>query len=1082
MLAKFFAGRPVFAWVLSIAMMLAGVAAIMKLPVAQYPDVAPPSVSISASYTGASAETVENSVTQVLEQQLTGIDGLLYFASSSSSSGNASITITFEQGTDPDVAQVQVQNKVQQAIPRLPAQVQQQGLVVTKTQSNFLTIVGIYDETDKATPSDIADYITSTLQDPIARVSGVGSIRIFGASYAMRIWLDPAKLLQYKLMPSDVNGAIAAQNVQVSAGKIGQQPAPTGQQLNATVTAQSKLRTAEQFRNIILRSDPSGATVFLRDVARVELGSESYDVATRLNGHPGSGLAVLLAPSANALSVSRDVRGVAESLAHSMPAGWKISYPFDNTKFIRISIEEVVKTLVEAILLVVLVMFIFLQNWRATIIPIVAVPVVLLGTFGVLSVMGYSINTLTMFGMVLSIGLLVDDAIVVVENVERLMAEQGLSPYEATIKSMAEITGALIGVATVLSAVFLPMAFFTGSTGVIYRQFSVTIVASMLLSVFVALTVTPAFCASLLKAPEHARPTAPAGETAVPAEGVPAPAHHGKTTGVFGWFNRSFERITRRYERIVSWMLRAPLWWLLPFGGIVAIMAGLLMRLPQGFLPEEDQGTALVIWTLPPGAGQARTLEVAKRVEQHFLKTEQANVDSMFTVAGFSFVGSGQNAGMAFIALSDWDKRAGKANTAQSIAGRATGQLQAIRDAQVFSLTPPAIQGLGQSNGFDVELQATAGADRAQLAQARNTLLGQAAKDPRLAAVRPGDLPETPQLHVEIDEAKAAALGVSQTDINSTLSTAWGGSYVNDFIDRGRVKRVFVQGEGAYRSKPADLAAWYVRGSSGAMAPFDAFATTGWTYGAETLSRYNGLASYDVQGQASPGTSSGTAMDAVEDITRTLPAGITHSWTGLSYQERLAAGQTLTLYAISILLIFLALAALYESWSVPFSVLLVIPLGIVGAVLAASLRGLQNDVYFRVALVTTIGLSSKNAILIVEFAEEAYHRGKTAVEAAVEGARLRLRPIIMTSLAFIAGVTPLAISTGAGANARVSIGTGIVGGTITGTLLAIFLVPVFFVVVRKLVGGTRVGSTAQPARAGAVETPPHPATPAEGAS
>ena len=1034
MLARFFASRPVFAAVISLTIMLAGVAAILSLPVEQYPEVAPPSVGIAAFYTGASAETVESSVTQVIEQQLTGIDGLLYFSSTSSSSGQASINVTFAQGTDPDTAQVQVQNKVQQAIPRLPQAVQQQGIVVNKSQSNFLTIVGIYDESNKATSSDISDYIASTLQDPIARVNGVGSIRVFGSSYAMRVWLDPAKLLSYKLMPSDVEAAIRSQNVQVSAGSIGALPSPPGQELNATVTAQSKLQTADQFKKIIVKTDPSGAAVHLSDVARVELGSESYAIATRLNGHPAAGLAVMLAPGANALSVADNVQEVATGLERSMPDGWHVQYPFDSTTFIRISIEEVVKTLIEAIVLVVLVMFLFLQSWRATLIPVVAVPVVLLGTFCVLRVLGYSINTLTMFGMVLSIGLLVDDAIVVVENVERLMRDEHLSPYDATIQSMKEITGALIGVATVLSAVFVPMAFFTGSTGVIYRQFSVTIVASMLLSVLVALTVTPAMCATLLRGADH---------TGAPRRGF------------FGWFNRGFDRLTAGYQGWVGRMVRGPVRWLVPYLAIVGVMGLLLSRLPTGFLPTEDQGVGMVVWTLPSGASQSRTLEVAKRVEQYYLGPEKANVKSIFTISGFSFVGVGQNAGMAFVAFKDWDQREGAANTAEAITHRATARLSAVRDAQVFSLTPPAIRGLGRSQGFDLQLQATPGMDRDELGKARDQLIAAAAKDPKLLAVRRGDLPDTPQLHVDIDEAKATALGLSPNDISNTLSAAWGGVYVNDFVDRGRVKRVFVQGDAPYRSKPSDLDDWYVRGTGGTMTPFDTFATTSWTYGPETLSRYNGLAAYDIQGQAAPGVSSGTAMDEAENILQTLPPGTTHEWSGLSYEERLASGQTVKLYAISILLIFLCLAALYESWSVPFSVLMVIPLGIVGAVLAAKLRGLENDVYFRVALLTTMGLSSKNAILIVEFAEDAYHRGAGLVEAAITGARLRLRPILMTSLAFVAGVTPLAVSSGAGANSRISIGTGIVGGTVTGTVLTVFLVPVFFVVVRKLVRGKR---------------------------
>ncbi len=1033
MLARFFANRPVFAWVICIAVILAGVASIRALPVAQYPNVAPPTVNIGATYFGANAQTVENSVTQVLEQSLTGIDGLLYFSSSSSSTGEAGISVTFRQGTDPDVAQVQVQNKVQQAIPRLPPTVQERGVVVTKSQGAFLMIVAVYDDTDQASDRDIADYLNSTLADPIARVNGVGHLNVFGGAYAMRVWLDPAKLQALGLMPSDIENAIATQNVQVSAGKIGQNPAPEGQQLNATVTAQSKLRTAEEFKDIIVKYDASGAVVRLGDVARVELGTESYDYKIRLNGHPASGMGVQQAANANALQVSNDIKTLVDGLAHSLPAGWRVAYPFDSTTVIRLSIEEVVKTLIEAIALVVLVMFVFLQSWRATLIPVIAVPVVLLGTVSVLRVLGYSINTLTMFGMVLSIGLLVDDAIVVVENVERLMRDDDLSPLDATVRSMKEITGALIGVAVVLGAVFLPMAFFSGSTGVIYRQFSITIVASMLLSVLVALTVTPAMCASLLR---HDR--------------------GGPRRGLFGLFNRGFDRMTGGYRGVIGWMLRGPVKWLVPYGAICAAMWLLLGRIPTGFLPNEDQGQAMVIWSLPAGATLPRTDAVARNVEQHFLGVEKKNVDALFTVSGFSFFGDGQNTGMAFVALSDWDKRPGKDNSAESITGRAYGMLSSNRDAQIFPLVPPAIPELSQSDGFSYQLQATAGADRTALDAARDQLLGLAGQDPKLVGVRRGDLPETPQLSIDIDHAKAAAHGLSNGDITDTLTAAWAGVYLGDFIDRGRVKRVFMQGDGQFRSKPEDLASWYVRGNTGAMTSFGAFATTHWTFGAESLSRYNGLASYSLQGAGAPGVSSGTAMDEMDNLSDKLPAGTTHAWSGLSYEERVASDQTFTLYAISILVIFLALAALYESWSVPFSVLLVIPLGIVGAVIAATLRDLQNDVYFRVALVTTMGLSSKNAILIVEFAEAAYHRGASAVDAAVTGARLRLRPIVMTSLAFVAGVMPLAVSTGAGANARVSIGSGIVGGTVTGTVLAVFLVPVFFVVVRRIVRGKRM--------------------------
>ena len=1028
MLARFFVSRPIFAWVIAIVIMLAGIAAIQTLPVSQYPDVAPPTVAINATYTGASAETVENSVTQILEQQLTGLDGLLYFTSSSSSSGSANIQVTFEQGTNPDTAQVQVQNKVQQAMSRLPTAVQQQGVTVTKSQNDFLMIVALSDTTDRATDADVSDYIASNMQDAIARVHGVGGIQVFGSQYAMRIWLDPTRLLSYNLMPSDVRAAIEAQNAQVSAGKIGGMPAAADQELNATVTAQSKLQTPEQFRQIIVKNDPSGATVRLGDVARVELGSENYDSVARSFGHPASGLAVKLAPGANAMKTAEGVRQLVEELKPSLPHGYTVSYPRDSTAFIKISIEEVVKTLIEAIVLVVIVMFVFLQNWRATLIPAVAVPVVLLGTFGVLQLFGYSINTLTMFAMVLSIGLLVDDAIVVVENVERIMREENLGPREATLKSMHEITSALIGIATVLSAVFLPMAFFSGSTGVIYRQFSITIVSSMILSVVVALVLTPALCAQLLK-PMH-------GE--------------GAKRGFFGWFNRNFDRAVTRYERSVGHILKHPLEGIAAFVVIVVVMGVLLLRLPTGFLPDEDQGEVMVQFTLPAGASVGRTIEVAKQIEKYFLENEKDNIAALFTLSGFNFSGSGQNAGMGFIALKNWKERKGAENRADMIARRATIALSSIRDAQIFSLNPPSIQGLGRTGGFDFQLQANAGTDRETLKRMRDELMAKARADATITSVRLGSLEDTPQLHVDIDQAKASSLGLSLAEINQSLSAAWAGVYVNDFIDRARVKRVYMQADAPYRSAPEDLSQWYIRGDNGMMTPFSAFATTRWTFGPESLSRYNGLAAYSIQGAAAPGESSGAAMDKMEELARALPPGTGFDWSGLSYQERLAGGQKSMLYGISILVVFLCLAALYESWSVPLSVILVIPLGVIGAVLGASFRGLENDVYFQVALLTTIGLAAKNAILIVEFAEAAYLRGTHPIQAAIEAARLRLRPIIMTSLAFVAGVLPLAVSTGAGANSRISIGTGVVGGTLTATALAIFLVPLFFVLVRKL--------------------------------
>jgi multidrug efflux pump len=1027
MFARFFVHRPVFAWVIAIVIMLTGALSIQSLPVAQYPDVAPPTVRIAATYTGASAETVENSVTQILEQQLTGLDGLLYFSSTSSSAGSATISVTFQQGTDPDTAQVQVQNKVQQALTRLPQAVQTLGVTVTKSQSDFLLIAALYDRTDRHTATDIADYLVSNIQDPVARTSGVGGVQVFGSQYAMRIWLDPNKLAAFQLMPSDVQSALQAQNTQVSAGKIGAMPTVAGQQLNATVTAQSKLQTPAQFEQVVVKHDATGATVLLRDVARVELGSEGYDNVTRLNGHPASGIAVQLAPGANALSTATLVKRTIDQLKGNMPDGYEVAYPRDSTQFIRISIEEVVKTLLEAIALVVVVMFVFLQNWRATLIPAIAVPVVLLGTFGVLQLFGYSINTLTMFGMVLSIGLLVDDAIVVVENVERLMREEGLSPRDATIKSMGEITAALVGIATVLSAVFLPMAFFAGSTGVIYRQFSITIVASMALSVLGALTLTPALCATLLK----------------PHDG------HAGERGLAGRFNRGFDRLLHRHEGRVSRALKTPVRWMLSYGVIVAVLGLLFVRLPTGFLPTEDTGDAMVQMTLPVGASVARTLDVARQVEQQFLTAEKDNVESIFTIAGFNFSGSGQNAGMAFVSLKDWSQRKGVENRSDSIAARATGALSTVRDAQIFALNPPAIQGLGQSDGFEFQLQATAGTDRAALKVQRDRLMAAAPKDGELRAVRNGGLDDTPQLSVDVDQAKAFSLGLSLADINATLSTAWAGTYVNDFIDRARVKKVYLQADAPFRSRPEDIDDWRVRGDAGGMTPFSSFATTRWTYGPESLTRYNGLAAYTLQGSAGPGVSSGAAMDRMETLAGQLPQGTSHAWSGQSYQERLASGQSAKLYAISLLVVFLCLAALYESWSIPVAVLLIIPLGLVGAIVFVTLRGLTNDVYLQIGLLTTMGLAAKNAILMIEFAEQAERQGKRVFDAALEAARIRLRPILMTSFAFIFGVLPLAISTGAGANSRIAIGTAVIGGMLTATILAIFYIPLFFILIRR---------------------------------
>ncbi|WP_439815902.1 efflux RND transporter permease subunit [Zavarzinia sp. CC-PAN008] len=1030
-MAKFFIARPIFAIVIAIIIMLAGATSIFSLPVSQYPDIAPPTVTISASYPGASAATLENSVTKVIEQQLKGIDGLLYFSSTSQSSGQASITVTLEQGTDPDIAQVQVQNKVQQALNRLPQAVQALGVTVAKSQSDFLMIVGLYDETDRATNIDISDFMISNLVDPLSRLEGVGDVTVFGAQYAMRIWLDPGKLNSFGLMPSDVTSAIQAQNTQVSAGEVGARPALPGQMLNATVTALSRLQTAEEFENIILRSDTSGATVRLRDVARVELGAENYGTTSRFNGHPSAGIAVQLASGANALSVADLVKARVAELEPTFPEGYVVAYPIDSTEFVRISIEEVIKTLVEAIFLVLIVMFVFLQNWRVTIIPMIAVPVVLLGTFGILSALGFSINTLTLFAMVLAIGLLVDDAIVVVENVERIMREEGLPPREATIKSMEEITPALVGIVLVLTAVFLPMAFFGGSVGVIYRQFSVTIVSAMALSLLVAIVLTPALCATILR-PVHIDPAT--------------------QRGFFGWFNRWFGRTQQRYGRGVGFVARRPVTFMALFVVVIGLLAVMFTRMPTSFLPDEDQGQAFVVYTLPSGATTARTQTMAMKVQEYFAEHEPHNVKGVFTLAGFSFNGSGQNAGMAFLTMHNWDDRPGAENSAQAIANRAMAHFSQERDAQVFALVPPSVRALGRSAGFEMWLQDPQASGHAALMQARNQVLGGAAKEPSVMAVRPNGLEDTAQLHIEIDQAKAGVLGLSQADINSTLSTAWGGTYVNDFIDRGRVKRVYVQGDAPFRSAPEDLNQWYVRGSTGAMTPFSAFTTSEWTYGSPQLQRFNGLAAVQIQGAPAPGQSTGAAMDTMQRLVDGVEGDYSLAWSGISFQERLSSGQAPILYALSILVIFLCLAALYESWSIPLSVLLVIPLGVIGAVLAATARGLTNDIFFQVGLLTTIGLSSKNAILIVEFAEAGVKRGMTAFDAAVEGAVLRLRPILMTSLAFTAGILPLALATGAGAASQNDIGTGVIGGVLTGTFFGIFMVPLFFVLVHRLFG------------------------------
>ncbi|AVF35552.1 multidrug efflux RND transporter permease subunit AcrB [Rahnella sikkimica] len=1033
-MAKFFIDRPIFAWVIAIIIMLAGALAILKLPIAQYPTVAPPAIQLTATYPGADAQTVQDTVTQVIEQNMNGIDNMMYMSSTSDSSGTVQITLTFASGTDADIAQVQVQNKLQLATPLLPQEVQQQGISVEKSSSSFLMVAGFISNNGTMTQDDIADYVGSNIKDPVSRTAGVGDVQLFGAQYAMRIWMDPNKLNNYQLTPVDVISAIKVQNNQIAAGQLGGTPPVPGQQLNSSIVAQTRLKSADEFGQIILKVNQDGSQVRLKDVAKIELGGESYDVIARFNGQPASGLGIKLATGANALDTAASVKATLAKLQPFFPAGLEVVYPYDTTPFVKISIKEVGKTLFEAIVLVFLVMFLFLQNFRATLIPTIAVPVVLLGTFAILSAFGYSINTLTMFGMVLAIGLLVDDAIVVVENVERVMVEEGLPPKEATKKSMEQIQGALVGIAMVLSAVFIPMAFFGGSTGVIYRQFSITIVSAMVLSVLVAMILTPALCATMLK------PVAK-GE------------HHEKK-GFFGWFNKKFEQSTHHYTDSVGNILRSTGRYLVIYLLIVVGMAFLFIRLPTSFLPEEDQGVFLTMAQLPAGATQERTQKVLDEVSNYYLTKEKANVNSVFTVNGFGFAGRGQNTGIAFISLKDWSERSGAENKVPAIAGRAMGAFSTIKDALVFPFNLPAIVELGTATGFDFQLidQANLGHDK--LTQARNQLLGMIAQHPDLLTqVRPNGLEDTPQFKIEIDQEKATALGVSISDINTTLGASIGGSYVNDFIDRGRVKKVYVQAENKYRMLPSDINNLYVRGSAGQMVPFSAFSSAKWEYGSPRLERYNGLPSMEILGQPAPGKSSGDAMAMMESLASKLPTGIGYDWTGLSYQERLSGNQAPALYAISLIVVFLCLAALYESWSIPFSVMLVVPLGVVGALLAATMRGLSNDVYFQVGLLTTIGLSAKNAILIVEFAKDLMDKeGKGLIESTLEAVRMRLRPILMTSLAFILGVMPLVISSGAGSGSQNAVGTGVMGGMITATLLAIFFVPVFFVVVRRRFG------------------------------
>jgi multidrug efflux pump len=1040
-MSRIFIDRPIFAWVIAIIIMLAGAGALTMLPTQQYPDIAPVQVNISATYPGASAQALENSVTQVLEQQLTGIDGLLYFSSQSTSRGRATISATFTKGTDPDIAQVQVQNQIQSAIARLPQPVQEQGVRVTKSNPDQLMLVAVYDSTDTRSNQDVSDYLTSNIQDPLSRINGVGEVNVFGAAHAMRIWLDPRKLAGAALMPSDVISAIRAQNTEVAAGEIGGVPQPENQILNATVTAQSRLETPEQFRAIVVKTMPSGASVRVGDVARVELGSESYAVTSRVNGHPGAGISISLSPGADALATAEAVKARMQELVRQMPEGLEYVYGNDSTEFIKLSVDEVQKALLEAIALVVIVMFVFLQSWRATLIPTIAVPVVLLGTFAVFYVAGFSINTLTLFGLVLAIGLLVDDAIVVVENVERLLDENpGMTPREATIRSMDELTVALIAIALVLSAVFLPMAFFGGSTGVIYRQFSLTVITAMILSVLVALILSPALTATLLKArSEHDKPNFM--DRHMPRVGRWAALFRKK-------FNRGFERISDKYADSVIRVVDRRWLFLAIYGAVLAIMTLLYMRLPTGFLPNEDQGSVSVQFRLPAGSVLSRTEQVQLAVERYFLETEKGKIRTMFTTAGGGGGAAGQNTGQGFVKLVDWSEREGEENGAEAIVERASRGLRALRDAQVFALVPAAVRGLGASSGFTMELQNSSGMSREAFKEARDKLLAAAQADTRLTGVRLSDLPDVSTLDIDIDAQRITAYGLAPGDVNSTLATAWGGTYVNDFIDKGRVKRVFVQGDAPYRMRPEDLAHWYVRSGTGTMAPFSAFAKTGWSTVPTTTSRFNGIPSYEFSGQPAPGVSSGTAMDIMLKLTSDLP-GTSVAWAGASFQERLSSGQGPLLYGLSLLVVFLCLAALYESWSIPVAVLLVIPLGLVGAIFAVTLRGLENDVYLQIGLLTTMGLAAKNAILMIEFAEQAERDGKRVIEAAVEAARIRLRPILMTSFAFIFGVLPLALATGAGANSRIAIGTAVVGGMLTATILALFYIPLFFVLVRR---------------------------------
>ena len=1029
-MAKFFINRPIFAWVIAIVIMLAGALSILNLPISQYPQIAPPQVNISATYPGASAKTIEDTVVQIIEQKMTGLDGYLYMSSTSESSGCISITLTFEAGTDPDMAQVQVQNRLSQAQSSLPEVVQRLGVTVMKTTASFLKVVALTSKSGKINEAELGDYLVSNVQEPLSRVEGVGEVQIFGSAFAMRIWLNPEKLHQYGLTPAEVKAAIQAQNVQVSSGQVGGLPAVKGTELNATITSSSLLETIQDFEGIFLKTTDSGAQVYLKDVARIEKGPENYMATGFYNGKPAAAMAIKLASGSNALLTSDLVNKKMDELSQYFPEDYEYVIPFDTTPFVKISIQGVVQTLMEAIVLVVLVMYLFLQNLRATLIPTIAVPVVVLGTFGVLGVLGYSINMLTMFAMVLAIGLLVDDAIVVVENVERVMHEEKLSPHDATEKSMGQITGALVGIAMVLSAVFIPMAFFGGSTGVIYRQFSVTIVAAMGLSVLVALTLTPALCATILK-----------------------PVHKEKAKrGFFGWFNRMFNKGADGATKAVDYM--TPRWarFMVIYGLLIVVMVFGFTKVPTAFMPDEDQGSLMVQVTLPAGATQETTLPVIQRMQEYFMKTEKDNVESVMAVTGFSLSGTGQNTAMAFVKLKDWKERPNLDQKAQNIAMRANRVLMSWKDAMVFGFALPAVPELGMADGFDVFLQDLAGAGHEKLTEARNQLLAAARQSPVLYNVRPNGQEDMPQLKVDIDFKKAAALGVSVEAINDALSTAWGSSYVNDFYDKGRIKKVYVQGDAPFRQLPEDINRWYVKNNKGEMVPFASFVSTGWKYGSPRLERFNGLGAVNIQGSPAPGYTTGQAMEEIERIVQTLPYGYGIAWNGISYQEKAADTQTGALYALSVLIVFLCLAALYESWSIPVAVIMVVPLGVIGALGLTGAFGMHNDIYFKVGLLTTIGLVSKNAILIVEFAKALHEQGEDILHAASEAVRLRIRPILMTSLAFGLGVLPLAKATGAGSGAQNAIGVGVLGGMITGTFLCIFFVPMFYVLIVKIFG------------------------------